>query len=288
MRNDESIVGPVRLGRDAVERVLRRAVELQAADKAPVDALGEAELLDVAREMGIEPQHLRRALAEERVGLARTSSQPGLGDRILGPSRLATGRPVRGEAGPLLEAATGWLERQEGLRIVRRLPDGVSAERDRSALGWLRARVGLARGTGRLREADEVELRIQELGPDEALVTVEADVRSLRGQMAFTFGACGLLVAVAAALAAAAGASGLLLALPGILGAGVVRAISKRRIQRIGRGLEGALDALELAADGRAELTDPIGGALEGARRLGTRLKLLGEALRDGMQRPEK
>lgn len=287
MGEKDAILGPVRLERDAVERVLKRAVELQAARRAPADALGEADLLDVAREMGIEPQHLKRALAEERAGLGEASARPALGDRLFGPGRLAAGRPVGGEPGQLLEAATQWLERQEGLRIVRRLPAGLSAERDRSALGWMRARLGLARGTGRLREADEVELRVQELSAEEALVTLEADVSSVRNQTALTLGSCAVLVVAAVSLAFPYGAPALLLALPGLLGAAASRAFADGRLRRISRGLEGTLDALELRPERRAE-NDPVLGAIEGARRLGSRIKLLGEALRDGMSRPEK
>src|SRR5262249_35664745 len=153
---------------------------------------------------------------------------------------------------------------------------------------WIRARVGLARGTGRLREADEVELRVQDLGDQESLVTVQADVRSLRNQLTFAMICCALLVFVSVVVAATGGASGLVLALPAILGAALVRAISAKRLHRIGRGLEGAVDALELLGESRPELGDPLSGAMNGARRIGSRLRLLGEALREGLSKPEK
>src|SRR6185503_98853 len=55
------------LDRAAMERVLARAAELQTADADPADAaLNEDQLIEVAREVGLSPEHLKQALAEER------------------------------------------------------------------------------------------------------------------------------------------------------------------------------------------------------------------------------
>jgi hypothetical protein len=60
-----------RLDRDAMERVVARAAELQAHNAAVGEGgLTEAQLLEIGREVGISQHHLRQALAEERGRLA--------------------------------------------------------------------------------------------------------------------------------------------------------------------------------------------------------------------------
>ena len=55
------------LDREALERVLARAAELQATEADPAEpALSEQQLIDVGKEVGLSPQHLRQAMAEER------------------------------------------------------------------------------------------------------------------------------------------------------------------------------------------------------------------------------
>jgi len=54
------------LDRAALERVLGRAAELQAGGADAPETLTEAQLLEIGREVGLSPEHLRQALAEER------------------------------------------------------------------------------------------------------------------------------------------------------------------------------------------------------------------------------
>ena len=54
------------LPRVALERVLARATELQSAGADAPEAISESRLLEVAREVGIDTNHVRQALAEER------------------------------------------------------------------------------------------------------------------------------------------------------------------------------------------------------------------------------
>jgi len=57
---------PARLDRSALERVLARAAELQAAELDPGEYISEERLLEIAKEVGLAPHHMRQALAEER------------------------------------------------------------------------------------------------------------------------------------------------------------------------------------------------------------------------------
>lgn len=273
---------PETLGRGAVERVLRRAVELQSASMAGLDGLDENQMSEIAREMGIELPHLRRALAEERAGIAEPASL-GVADRWLGPRRIATARPVRGNPSELVTAGTAWLERQEGLRLRRRLRDGVSAERDTGAIARIRTGLGLGRGTGHLRQADEVTLRVQPLDSDDSLVTMEADVGSMRRDSAL-LAASGLVAAGVAGFVGADlfGAGGWALALPALVGWGAAATASVRaRLARIRSGMERTLDALALEDRPPPSLDERVAGAIEGARRFKTRIKLLSDSFRD-------
>ena len=49
--------------REMAERVLRRAIEDHARD---ADALSEQDIVEVAREVGVDPEHVWRALEHER------------------------------------------------------------------------------------------------------------------------------------------------------------------------------------------------------------------------------
>jgi hypothetical protein len=58
---------PVRpLDRSSLERVLARAAELQSGPSDTGEEFTEEQLLELGKEVGLSPQHLRQALAEER------------------------------------------------------------------------------------------------------------------------------------------------------------------------------------------------------------------------------
>src|SRR4051794_18099935 len=85
------------LDRGAVERVLARAAELQGAgtDAPEAGALTEAQVVEVAREAGISPELVRRAIAEERTRVV-LPEEHGLAARIAGPGLVSAARVVRG------------------------------------------------------------------------------------------------------------------------------------------------------------------------------------------------
>lgn len=86
------------LPRTALERVLARAVELQSSTDEPGDTVSEARLLEIAKEVGLDAQHVRQALAEERAqsALAEPESGPLLasfGNSVVSAQRTVTGTP---------------------------------------------------------------------------------------------------------------------------------------------------------------------------------------------------
>ena len=54
------------LDRNALDRILKRAGELQVSAADPAEEMTEEQLIALGQEVGITPQHLRQAIAEER------------------------------------------------------------------------------------------------------------------------------------------------------------------------------------------------------------------------------
>ncbi len=90
---------PARLDRSALERVLARAAELQAGELDPGDYISEERLLDIAKEVGLAPHHMRQALAEERTRVA-VPEETGAVARFAGVGRVFGTPRRRGEPTP--------------------------------------------------------------------------------------------------------------------------------------------------------------------------------------------
>src|SRR3954470_16814402 len=106
---------PARIDRAAVDRILARALELQA--DVPADAQGqltEAQLLELAKEVGLDPVNLRQAIAEERTRVA-IPEERGLLASLYGGSAVSAQRTVRGTPKQVLSALDDWMQRQECL-----------------------------------------------------------------------------------------------------------------------------------------------------------------------------
>ncbi|MEN9508254.1 MAG: hypothetical protein RLZZ621_817 [Gemmatimonadota bacterium] len=108
-----------------VERVLARASELQAAQEAePGETISEERLLEIAREVGLDPAHMRQAIAEQRAQtiapLSDVSPDDGPLLRALGPSVIGAQRTVPGSPLDLLDRLDAYLPQGERLARVRR------------------------------------------------------------------------------------------------------------------------------------------------------------------------
>src|SRR5437870_1498468 len=103
------------VSRAGLERVLARAAELQNAsgdDTERPETLTEAQIEELGKEVGLSPQHVRQALAEERARiqpLATTGS--GVGYQLFGIDRVAAQRVVRGRPDRILAALDRWMQR---------------------------------------------------------------------------------------------------------------------------------------------------------------------------------
>jgi hypothetical protein len=253
---------PARLDRSALERVLARAAELQAGELDPGEYISEDRLLDIAKEVGLAPHHMRQALAEERTRVA-VPEETGAIARFAGAGRVVATRVVPGTPADVLGSLDTWMQHEECLTIKRRFPERIIWEEHRGF--WTQLRRGMDMGGRRyvLARAHDVSATAVPVDESRALVRLEADLSNVR---------TGRLAGAGASTAAGVVTGGALLALgffplaaiaPMVLGAaagyGVAR--SHRGVAaRAQLALEQVLDRLE----SRQPLQPrPIGTAIE-------------------------
>src|SRR3954465_11069043 len=101
-----------KLDRAALDRVLGGAAELERSSIEGTEGnLSEAEIIDLGKEAGMSPEHLRQAIAEERT----RSSAPddaGFAASFFGPATVRATRVVPGTPRELLQAIDSWMLQQ--------------------------------------------------------------------------------------------------------------------------------------------------------------------------------
>jgi hypothetical protein len=178
---------PQVLHRAALERVLLRAAELQAASADVPDTLTEAELTSLANEVGISTQALRQALVEERMRVV-LPNEKGVLASLYGPATFAATRILNGEAKALLARLDGDLQAEENLKETRRFPDRITWGARGGFAGAIRT---ITRLDGRgfpLARADEVSAVVVPGETGRAHVRIEATLHARRVSAAQTTG----------------------------------------------------------------------------------------------------
>ena len=244
------------LDRAALERVLARAAELQATTGEPEEALTEEQIIDLGKEVGLSPNHLRQALAEERTRVALPSDDGGIGAKLFGGAHVGASRTVPGRPREVLEAVDAWMQRQECLQVKRQFADRIVWEARRDLLGTARRVFKLGGRTYALSRAYEVAATAVAVDTSRTLVRIEADlVPYRRGLAKQSAGISALGVASAGALvalhfaAAVAIAPAVLVTAAAFYGA---RSLNTRIASAAQLSLEQLLDRLE-----RGESTRP-------------------------------
>ena len=243
------------LDRAAVERVLARAAELQAATGDAADNEGqltEAQLVDLGREVGLSAEHIRQALAEERTRVA-VPEESGTIARFAGVARVVATRVVTGKPAEVLESLDTWMQREECLQVMRQFPDRVTWEPRRDAFGLVRRTLNFGRDYA-LARASAIAATAVAVDDRRTLVRLEADLRPLRARAAAQGVAVAGLGAASAGAMAIMGFAAPVLVVPVALGLAVgyggPRSYHQRSVARGQLALEQVLDRLE-----RGELT---------------------------------
>lgn len=224
------------LDRAALERVLARAAELQARTGDLADTMTEQQIVELGGEVGLSPQHLRQALAEER---ARRDNPPIQGP-LFGPSLVFAERTLRGTPENVFAALDVWMQKEEWLQIKRQFPDRIVWEPRRDFEGGVRRALNVGGRGYALSKATDVGATVVPADDGRVLVRLDADLsghrRTAIGVMAGVTTAGAATTAVFLALHFA-----LLVAPVPVLAAGAISYVAAR--------------ASHLAAAARAQLT---------------------------------
>lgn len=172
------------LDRAALERVLARAMELHVRGEGPEDAgdtLSESRVLDIAREVGIAPEAVRQAMAEERARSPLASAQRE-SDQMLGDSTVSAARVISGAPADLLGRLEALLTRDETLGVIRRFPDRLVFEPRRGLVDQLARGMDFGGKGYYLSRASEVVASVGAVDAQRTHVALAADLRPARNK----------------------------------------------------------------------------------------------------------
>lgn len=242
------------LDREELDRVIRRAVELQFAGAEDRDRqqLTDEEVIRIGREVGLEPRHVRRALGELRAEslVPRDPEPKDLASRLLGSARVVTSRVVPGQSEDVAKRLEEYLRVGESLRPVRKRGLRSRWEAERGIVAQLQRGLGWGGRTYELARTSSLEANVNDLEKGFSLVSLDAELSSVRAEQGWGWGlglglgsgGAGLGIGLAVGfpwLVVPAAAVGLASSLP------VARRGVEKEAERIRTAMEGILDRLE-------------------------------------------
>jgi hypothetical protein len=242
---------PVKFDRGALERVLARAAELQAAQQAgdTGEGLTEQQLVELGREVGLDAVALRQAMAEEQ-SKAIAPRDASIATRLLGAASVSAERTVPGTPAEVLAALDEWMRRHEYLQLKRRHPSRLVWEPQRDVAASMARTVERMFGGKEhaFSRAVEVSAFVAAVDASHVHVRLDADLSPLRSGYAGGGVALGLVGAAVAGVLVALGAFPVVAAAPAVVGpvVGLIVARSFRGpVARAGLALDQLLDRLE-------------------------------------------
>jgi AraC-like DNA-binding protein len=237
------------LSRPLAERVLRRAIELHDDDIHGPERVSRTTLEEIASELGVAPEYVRRALAEELE--TNHDSPSAMWERILAPVRVTGGRVVALAPQETRSSIVAWMGGQEGLRPRTRVADGVRWEKDRHWTTKLRIGIGRSAATGALRNIPSVTHRQTEISEHEQLVELDADTKIISQVAAGVGGGiagAGLIGGIVTAAAMGGGSDITQFLIPfapaAAVGLGTALLIAKSWLAAVRNGIDRALDGI--------------------------------------------
>lgn len=233
--------------RDALERIIQRAAELQASEHDIGEGLTEPEVLALGQDVGIPSRYLRQALLEEQTRSIAVEPS-GLWAQLAGPYAIAAARVVPGNRAEVERAVGAWMEREESLQVKRRYADRTTWEPRAGAFASIQRALGAGGKAFALARATEVGAQVVQLETGFCHVRLLADVRGERARR--VWGAA-VLAVLGIGIAGVVGALGALtpwVALPPAAAWVAALAVARRHRrenERIQVGLEQVLDRVE-------------------------------------------
>lgn len=239
-----------RIDRAALERIMQRAAELQAAEADVGEGLTPDEVVALGKEVGIPGRHLQQAMLEQATDIVAPAEAGVLG-RVVGPSEITAHRVVVGDPEDAARGLILWFDSNELLVVLRQQPGRVTFE----PMGGMQA--ALRRGTAAfssskpkfmLARVTSVTAIFAKLESGYCHISLTADLSQLR--KGFLGGAfAGASAGVAGALVSGVlSPFAIVAAVPVLVGGAIGWYVLKRYrpvADRVRLGLERALDYLE-------------------------------------------
>ena len=238
------------IDRKALERIVRRAAELQAGSQDVGEGLTSNEVLALGKDVGIPEGYLRQAMLEEQT---RSVDEESVGTWawITGPRAISAHRVVPGDRATVERALSRWMTDEELLQPKRQYADRTTWEAKAGAFASIQRAIS-GRRRYSLSSAAQIASQVVQLEPGFCLVRLEADVSQQRrnrisgGTVMATigWGLTGATALIAPPLALAQ----ILVLVPGIgltVGGAMVARTHRGANERVQIGLEQVLDRLE-------------------------------------------
>ena len=188
-----------RIDREALERIIQRAAELQAGEMDTGESMTESELLKLGDDVGIDGRFLRQAMYEQSAG--GVAGERGLVARWFGPGRIYASRVVAGDKAHVEDALAQWMTEGEALTVKRRMPDRTVWEQQKGFLAQMKRGFGVGGRSYHLARALDVTVVVTPLEDGFCHVELSADVSMLRsgavgaaGATTVSFGVVGVVI----------------------------------------------------------------------------------------------
>jgi len=277
-------VGKELIDRAALERIIRRAAELQAAQREIGEGLTEDDVLALGREVGIPVPYLRQAMVEVQRPGGPIEPEHGLAVWLAGAGVVTAERVVPGSPDVVSAALDTWMRTEEGMATLRRSQGHLRWEKQRGFVAEMRRSFSVGGRAFVLAKTDDVAADVTGLEEGFSYVRLGATVRGARSEKI----AGATVLATGGALAGSAlvilGFLPLIAVLPVAAGLGLSVPVLRRHQRTAARvriALEQVLDRLEAGEIRREhELPKPSVGA--------QLLERVSDELRKALQAPRK
>lgn len=186
-----------------LEPIVRRAAEIQNKLGNPgSQLLTEEEVIEIGRQVGLEPGHVRRAMTEIHAESLAPKRRPGnrILDLIAGDSLVEARRVVAGDPTLIQQQIEVQLRDREKLSALRHRPLRSVWEASAGVMDRLERFMNFSGKAYTLAEGRQVHLAVAEIEPGWSLVTLAADIANKRDEVLYGGLAGVLVVAMLAAV----------------------------------------------------------------------------------------
>jgi len=169
------------LDRQAVERVLARAAELQGGGTGSdsSDLISEAQIIEIGKEVGLTPAILNQALAEERTRV-HLPEERGFFAQFAGGGFASATRTILGDQRTTLGEIDSWMQRQECLCVQRRFAERITWEAQRGVIAAIRRGMNAGGHGYHLMRATQVSATVLTVDEKRVVVRLDADLTEIR------------------------------------------------------------------------------------------------------------